>query len=275
MHYHKGYMYNELIFDKVGIQFINYNYDDTDFTQNSSHTYTEIGDYTIKQKVTNYYGLSKTCSTVVRVKYNTPSSFLIKSIESPILNNNINIQLLNNDIDNRITATYMYMDSDLKTTSTTFNHLLDVFKEYESSATIHWNDGFEDHTYEVQRNIVLDNIPPETDLKYEWNLNNYTFISNAYDFEDLLEEVEFKLYIDSNSILEETPEEPNWSYIDNRIVEAEDWNQDLTFYKGGKFKMECTAFDGVHHSAPTSVEFSVDGASADTTTNFQQYIEWE
>lgn len=274
---HDDFYYTNM-FDSVGQ--LSYEYDWLNgFVSSNIFSYTNIGDYNVTMKTTNAYGLTSECQKPLHIKYNSPSGILSVDNASPILNDIINVSFDVTDIDDRVTKIEHYVDgvfiTDTLNLNSVYNHLLDINHTYSLKSLIYWNDGFNDLIIEVTKGVALTNVPPTVNLEITNSLNTYTLISNAFDYEGLLSQVLFRINIDSKSILEETPLVNDWVILDTKYVAASPWNQDVVFYKGGKFKIECYAVDDKGAISLIDTEIIDIEVSSDICNDQTVYFDWE
>ena len=276
IHRHSAYYYTSL-FSSVGISTIENDFDvDDGYTTDSSYTYQTIGDYTIRHKVTNQYELSSIASYVLRVYYNKPFGYYSYDKSSYILHDDANIVLNMYDIDNRVSSIKEYFDSSLAIDTTDIDGVdyivtLSEDKVYNHYCDINWNDGFDDNTETVIGRIVLTNVAPTVNVTYsKTGISTYTVDSGAYDHENQLVEVQYKVYVEANSILTENPTSDDWRLIGESIVSST--SKSIVFYKSGKFKVSCAAYDedgAVSDEGFVVIEASGIGVRQST------YFDWE
>lgn len=280
---HDDYHYTAM-FDSVGQLTYECDWDDEEgYVTTPSVTYSAVGDYNPTLKATDAYDLSSTTSKTIRVYYNQPTVTFSQDIADPVLNDSLTISVTVDDPDSTVTNIKHYFDEELQVESTNLSERYTVTlsenKTYSYYTEVYWNDGFADQVLTVSGSVELTNQPPTAQLTYSNTNNVYTFISNAVDPEGLLDRVEYRIYVDGNTILEESPSTYEWSLIGSRIVTEADWNQVVTFYRGGQYKVECIAYDT--DGLASTVESVVIDVYVDATVTVVEntaqttYFDWE
>jgi len=268
-HYHKKTYYQLTVFNKVGVETIEYDFGSGYNTANN-YTYTSAGDKTVYIKGTNFYGQEYINSKILSVKYHMPSISYSQSPTTVHLYDDVNISYTITDEDNQVLSVEPYFNNELMSLDS-YDYTLDENKTYNYYTDVTWFDGYNDITTRFNGSVVLTNKAPTINLTMSNIDNLYAFNSNAADHENTISDIEFKLYVDSNAILEEVPTESNWSLLDTRS--GTDLSTNITFYKGGKFKTTCIAYDGSLYSELQEVIFDVVVAS-EPTDEQKFYYEW-
>jgi hypothetical protein len=280
---HDDYYFGQTIFDSVGGLTHVYDWDDgSGYVSSNSNSYSNIGDYSVKHKTINQYGLESICTKDIRLKYNQPSGYFTYSDNTPNLGDTLTVYNNITDNDTTITELRHYFDGILKDTNTVLNysyqHYLDVVKDYSVQTQVYWNDGWEQQSFNINDTVEISNIAPTVDISINNSDNVYTFVSGADDFEDRLQQVQFKIYISPEYIFEETPQSVTWSLLDTHNVYSEDWNSTATFYKGGQFKITVQAWDqdgGVSTIDEQEFSVTISGGSGIDLPGGNQFFDWE
>jgi hypothetical protein len=285
--YHDDVYFGEPMFDSIGISLHEYDWENG-FITNDFYTYPAIGDYSPIHRTTNQYSLSSECVEQIRLKYNQPYATFSYSNNTPIYNDIVTITHNVVDPDSRITN-IIYKINGVEITQNTllnhsYDHLLNELSDYNVSIDIYWNDGWEDQMVTYSDVLSLSNVNPTIDLGINIDVNTRTFVSNAFDFEDRMDFVEFNIYVAPEYIFEETPTAVTWSLLSTNVVDEADYNASVTFYKGGQFKVTAIAYDQDGGSSELDeVEFSVQIDSDGTGSNVNctavyggnQFFDWE
>lgn len=283
-HYHKDTYFGQTIFDHVGIATVEYDFNDGDgYSATNSHTYTVPDDKTIDVLVTNNYGQTATDTITIQVRYNRPTLTFSEDPTSPIFGDTVNVSYVITDPDAQVTNVESYFDGVFKLSdpalTNAYDHLLDTVKPYPYYTDVVWNDFYNIITDRYNDQVILQNIPPEVNLNVVPTGNTYSFNSNATDFEDRLDRVEFVIYISPEYIFEETPAEVTWSQLDTYTITEAPWAASATFYKGGQFKITAQAYDqdgGISTLGESifGVAITDTGPSADILGG-NQFFDWE
>ncbi len=275
---HDDNYYGQTIFNSVSNLLHLYDWGEG-YVNDNSKTYSIIGDYDLSHKATNSYNLFSECPKNIRIRYNEPT--LSFNISSPnILFDVATIDTTIVDVDSQISNIEYYIDGVLIDSNTildySFTRNIDTYKDYVVLVKVYWWDGFNNVVKNFSSNIIVDNTAPVTDISINNVNSTYTFVSNAFDLESGLEIVQFKIYLCSTAIFEETPTNCNWSLLDTSDVLISDWNKSATFYKGGKFKVQAQAKDneGLWGNI-SSLEFDVVQETNIEDSQGQHFFDWE
>jgi len=249
--------------------------DDVDgYEDTNNHSYTVIGDYKPKIKVTNAWDLSSENEKDLRIKYNRPIGALtfdpngttnqVHTTEDSTSEANIT------DIDERITEIehhWIVRDRDngdeisnaTVDTNTTldysFTKTIEVLQKHYSKQIIKWNDGYDDIITNYERELVITNWIPLVNFKYKFV--SETKIKFTPDCSDLDGDV-VNYKWDLHSLIPfkngEYVLSLNTTNDDDAVVEIE-------FETPGHYKMVLTATDDYGGSAAFVTEFDVTGES--------------
>jgi len=285
--YHE-YSYNSIVlFDSVGIKTTQYDFQNG-YNSTNTYAYSVINDYTVYQKVTNYYGLSSICNTSIHITYNPPSmtfSHVPNSSTTPILGDTVDITGTVQDIDNTVSTTANYIDTVLTYTSITdiytFSSVLSINHTYAIYSDITWYDGFLTQHVITNYSISLYNVPPTIDLIVSNIGAIYSFNGNPFDHEDELDYVKYSLAVDSNAILEANPTTHAWTTLSEYISTAPltnsntfDYTATATFYKDGVFRIQGIAYDKQGKSSIIQEQIFTVNLALLTPSTQTSYFDW-
>lgn len=263
-HHHRDSWYGQALCPMVGINKVEYDWGDgSGFTENdSTHTYTAVGDYTITVRVTNPTGQIAEDSKVIRVAYNEPTINLSNDPIQPIIDQDTTITVDILDSDSRETNRKYYIDG-VETVDLT--HAFSTLGTHEFTVEIYWNDGFEDKVTVETLVIELANQAPTIAPEYTVTGDNselYNLTFNAVDPEDDLAYVKVNVYVDTSNMVTDATTAPVWVLVES--INVVDPTQTVSFYDMGSYKIDMQAFDGDGLSS-TIESITVDiGACSDT-----------
>lgn len=161
-HHHRADWYGEVLCDGVGIDTVEYDWEDG-FTTDNTHSYTEIGEYTVVLRVTNKCGLDVEVNKSVTIKYNQPTVELSNDPVNPKKNEDTTITVTTTDTDSTIVSQTYYIDD---TETTELTHAFEEVVTHEFRVVTVWNDGYDDQQMETILLIEMENVGPEVDLTY-------------------------------------------------------------------------------------------------------------
>jgi hypothetical protein len=272
--YHKRTEGEELIFDSVGIQNVKYNWDYNDNPDNfltaNNNSYSNIGDYVIKQKVTNYYGVSRICSKNIRVKYNTPRGGINFNYTSPIHTTesvSVNADILDKDftitnIEHRLIIKNRNSNEQISDTlfeentnlGFIYSDIIDVFQKHYYKQVIHWNDGYENNILNYNKELPITNWEPTVSLsKSDISDSEKAFVQVSNDIDGKVVNWSWKIYFIAPFSSGEYSEV--YSY---NTDSGEDWL--VTFTVSGEYKVKLTVIDDYGDSASDELEFVINSS---------------
>jgi len=271
-HYHRAEWYGATLCTNVGIDTIEYDFEDG-YDTITTHTFTDIGDYDIKLKVTNLCGLVTEVTKTIRIRYIQPPVDLTNDPVKPVINEDTVVDIENTDPDSRITSQTWYID-DVETD--TLTHQFSDLGTYYFKVTTEWNDGFEDLTFDTILPIEIENQPPTTDMLTtltDESDGSQTWLieSNAVDPEDHLDYITLSVYVDKNYIIGDNTEE-SWIHLDTK--QTTDLDNSIKFNTSGKFKLLLQAFDEQGLSSEIE-EKIIEIESGDCSSEQCAYFDWE
>lgn len=277
--YHKNSYYGQYIFDQVSISTTEYDFGDG-WVSSNQHTFTVIGDKTVNGRITSNCGLTTEDTKSIEIRYNTPNGTFEETPVPLKLDDTATVELTVTDPDSRVTLIEHYLEDSSKGDSTelvsNYTHLISENKSYPYYSDVFWNDGYNDVKFRLNGVLSLENQAPTIDLVVEGEEPSFTLVSNAEDFEGELDRVIFRIYIDGNKIVEDGSTVEAWSLVSTKTVYSGDWNQAVTFYSSGSFKITCQAYDTPGKSSSIEEAFIAVGTAASGTTGTETYyIEWE
>jgi len=193
VHYHHRTIENELIFDSIGNLAIKYDWDAGDgWGEESEYSYTEIGDYSVSQRVLNQYDLKKICTQDQRVKYNRPQGHL-DFIKDDIVKTTDNVDVNADIIDDDSTITQikhkliirdrdngdLLQDIEIEENTDldySYNRVIEVLQKHYFTQIILWNDGYDDRSIEYTKELKITNWCPEVQIYKE----DYTELDKVF-----------------------------------------------------------------------------------------------
>ena len=236
--YHKKSWYGKTWCDGVGIKTVEYDWGDG-WTSESSKTFDDAGDYSVKVRVTSECDLIAEDEDAVRVTWNAPSVILGSDPEVPAVGQEVELLAKVSDPDNRVTKESWYMD---ETKLDELKIVFDELGEYWYEVRLEWNDGFEDQVVIEKLKIEMGNQAPMVDPVAEISEDGseLVLVSNAVDPEDDLAGVEVTVWVDSNKILG-LEGEPVWVLMKTSTVEMD---AQVKLHTEGSYRVGLQAIDG-------------------------------
>lgn len=283
--------YNQQIFsDRVGISKVEYDWkNDGVYVDNNIHVFNTPsvvapGYYTVKAKATNHKHMDAVGILYIRIMFNAPVPNITWTPTNPLAGQPITFTNTTVDIDSTVTNIDYYFDNDMLTSNDDISHswvqpLGSIFKPQRTVKTVTtWNDGFDNHIIELERIIVMTNMPPLFELRkeevYIGNiLHNKVFIINIDDPDGDNNKVNFKWRIEY-----QTP-------IDNefKIVYNEDYPTTIDqsekvwlLDRVGIFRIVVTGRDEYDLESTRSMEVEVTTEeTVEVASAHARWIEWE
>ncbi len=267
-HYHNRIIYNELIFDSVGIKTTRFDYDEGQgLVDNTSNIYENIGDYTVQQKVTNYYGTSKICQRNLRIRYNIPAGGIVLTYISPIhTTEDATVTATITDTDSRITNvahklvlrnrdTNSLLSTTIKDENTIldyeYQHTVALLQKHFFTQEISWNDGFENQTLNYYKEMVITNWFPDVAIsKVDKSPLNKAFVQTSSDLDGDVVNWNWKIYF--------IPPFSEGEYVEVHSYNADNGNNwDVEFTVSGEYKTRITVTDDYGDSTFAELEYSI------------------
>jgi len=263
-HNHKRYYGSELIFDSIGNLTLQYDWDDgNDWVDSDTKTYTEIGDHTISQRVTNSYDLSKICSQTISLKYNTPIPGLTFDYTDPIhTTEDVIVKAGINDIDSRITNIKHKLlvkdrgNGDLLQDITieentivdySYTRTIELLQLHYFTQVIYWDDGYDSQIINYSMELPITNWCPDVSLiKLDNTASDKTFSQTSNDLDGDIVGWYWKIFF--------VPPFSDGEYsevYDYIATSGDDWN--VIFTVQGSYKVQimvtddygCSMFDEI------------------------------
>jgi len=274
-HYHYRILENELIFDSIDKLTIKYDFDEGDgWVTDAFHTYSTVDEYTVSQRATNLYDISKICSQQLKVRYNIPIPGLSFDYINPIHTTESTLVIADiTDIDSRITNIKhkivirdRYSNDIIEDTTIEENAILDYEYDYEIQVLqkhyftqlIYWNDGFDDLSFTYNEELIITNWCPEvTIIKSDITDTTKIFVQNSSDRDGEVVKWLWEIYFVSpfsngeyNKVYEYVSNNPN------------DW--EVGFTVAGEYKVRiivtddygCEQFDETKFNINTKCSFT-------------------
>lgn len=253
-HFHYRELFNTIIFDSIDVLTLRYDFDEGDgWEDNNTHSYLSIGDYSVSQRVTNAYNLSKICSSGNRVRYNKPIPGLEFEYVDPIhTTENVTINAEITDVDARIVNIKHKIITRNRTTddiienyivdeNTQLDYIYDktieILQTHHFAQEITWNDGFDDLSFTYKKNLPITNWCPEVSIiKADISDLTKVFKQNSTDLDGFITNWKWKIFFIppfSDGSYSEV-----YSYHPNN---GNDW--EVGFTVGGNYKVQIEVTD--------------------------------
>ena len=273
--YHRKTYYGATLFPKVDELTTEYDWDDPNdsvdgYESNNTHSYSDIGDYSVKIHVTNAWGLDSTGTIDIRIKYNSPIAGVVFDPDG--VTNKIHttesdtITAAIQDEDSRISSIEHHwivrdrddgstISDDTVDTNTTLDYeytkTIQVLQKHFAKQIISWNDGYDDQTIEYERELIITNWLPLVNFNITY-LNDKTvkFTPNCSDIDGDVVEYKWDLY----ALIPFT--EDGYS-LAKTVTNNDDSEVTINFEQSGHYKMLLTATDDYGGSATFAKEFDV------------------
>lgn len=253
-HNHKRAYGSEIIFDSIGNLTLQYDWDDDNgWVDSSTKTYTEIGEYTVSQRVTNSYDLSKICSQKIKVKYNAPIPGLDFDYTNPIhTTEDVQVTATINDVDSRITNIKHKLlvkdrdNGDLlqditidenTTVDYVYSRTIEILQRHFFTQVIYWDDGYDSQILNFNRELHITNWCPDVSVIKLDNTNlDKTFSQTSTDKDGDIVQWDWKIYF--------IPPFSDGAYVqvhEYQASNADDWN--VIFTVQGSYKVSIEVHD--------------------------------
>lgn len=254
-HYHKSFWYGTSLFSDIGIAIVEYDFG-SGYVTVVTHTYTEIGNYTVYCKIKSITGGELILSKPIKIAYNAPIGGTIINPISPILNDTVSIIGAITDVDNRVTSIAYNLDSVLIAINTdklfSYSKVLDTFKTYSVTQNISYNDGFTDRVVNFSYNIILTNQIPTCSFTYVQSGKDFTFYPTASDIDGT---IDYLLW----SIGYQMPFDTDFTVVYTTTSQIED--KMFSFPSSGLYRVILSAFDnlGAYGTYSVDIEQTANG----------------
>lgn len=258
-HYQRPSWYGGDIYDFMEITNDDFVFE-SDYTPSGDNIYGESGDYIVRHRVINSYGLQSVCERAIRIKYFHPIPTISFSPENLVIGESIGIADSVQDTYSRVTNIEHIFDGEAIESNTdnifAYAKTLSVFRQYIAKMIVHWNDGFTDNVLTITASPTMVNQPPTVGLTITSDdtdptkgLHKATVV--AEDREGSVVGLNWKIFfLDTNSILPN----PYFSCTDdnerstfNKIYDSDTpvsiTSLDLLFAIKGTYKINITAYD--------------------------------
>jgi hypothetical protein len=245
---------------------------DTNYTDDTSFTYTNSGDYLVRHRAITSYNLQSICEKNVRIKYSAPIPHISFSPDSVVVGDAIGVTDTVTDEYSRITNIEHIFDGILiaENTESTFSYIrqLLIYKEYVARMSISWNDGFDDQTLSITASPSVNNQPPIISLIVNKENSGvkglYKASITTSDNEGDVVNVNWKIFFlntgsnlpDPYFICNSDKEGDTFENIYNRDMEPSVTELDLLFAIKGQYKITVTAYDeqGLNAASSQTIE---------------------
>jgi hypothetical protein len=254
--YHRASWYGfDLFQDRVGVESVLYNFDNSGFGIENSSSFDSFGEYEIVVKVINKLGLEDQDSKIIKIRKNEPTVSLSNNPVSPYTNENTEINVLISDEDNSI-ETVEYLVDDVITD--VFTHSFETVETHSFEVGIVWNDGFESHFLHEELPINITPRPLSVQL-------DNTNIDNTYTFETTVELGDGNLESIVYTVYYRLPFTDNFIEV---MSQNGSYTQDITFVESGSYRIKVEATDeyGTKASAYNNISLVCSTTECETET---------
>lgn len=296
-HYHRRNYGSELIFDSIGNLDVQFDFDEGDgYDYTNKHTYSAIGDYVAKHKVSNSYSLESICERNIRLKYNAPIGRVYfdpdgyGNGDEISVGDFLDVKANISDEDSRITDIeyhWIIKDRDDNSTiirdttvdnNTTLDYSYNVeIKELQDSfgyQYISWNDGWDDLSITKYKEIPIKNINPEVTIgKIDLSSKEKRFTQESNDPDGSVISWDWRIYL-------LMPFSGEWVEVYQTTSDGSDI--DIQFNEAGAYKARITVQDdygkySTMNSTPagevfSEIEFDISASGNCTTSSMDEDV---
>ena len=263
---------NEIMFPFIGTKEVYFNFNNEGYSGSNVYSPGVGGDCLVQIKILDYFGTEVTCEKISNVFYNVSCGFT----DNPgnyVLNDTLNIV---NDTSGHIDRikSIKYEINGIIYNSADVSIILDSVGTINVNQIVIYNDAYNDITINCNRNIIMENIPPELNLEaVEVPKNNivkkdYEFAHNGTDEDGYIESVEWQLWRNNPDI----NGNDNWNlyYTTGLITDLGNWTYNIDDIIG-ELMVVAIVYDNMGASAKQ--EFLIDNDCSDVSIKFSD-IDW-